>query len=246
MGEYVVGLDLGQAQDYTAIAVVERVAQFVREKQTIRGSTFTETVKVEQPPLLRCRQLARVELGTKYPDIVKKAKAMLEMPQLKGATLVVDGTGVGRAVVDMFRAAGLQPKAVQITSGSTVNQEKGYYYVPKRDLVAAVQVSLQDKRLTFAQESPLNEVLVKEMLNFKVKITESANDVYGAWREGQHDDLIFAVMLATWWAQYRKNPRQARSINGFTGLPDDDDPAQLDRDDPLYGAQVYRMPYRIR
>ena len=33
---------------------------------------------------------------------------------------------------------------------------------------------------------------------FRVKITEAANETFGAWREGQHDDLLLAVALAAW------------------------------------------------
>lgn len=213
MGQHVVGIDLGQTADFTAISVIERLPKFEEQQKRVTkyGVSFYKTVKVEQPPHLHCRQLQRVELGTKYPVIVAKTKAMLSLEALRGALLVVDGTGVGRAVIDMFRAAGLRPIAVNITGGSSVHFDEGYWYVPKRDLVAAVQVPLQDKRLLFAQESEFNEVLVKEMLDFKVKITESANDTYGAWREGQHDDLLFSVMLASWAGQKFKPRKQPTS-----------------------------------
>ncbi len=216
MGQYVVGIDLGQASDYTAICVLERLPpQMVTEKQPVKmgPDTFMKTVTVEKPPHLHCRQLARVDLGTKYPEIVRKAKAMLATPQLEGATLVVDGTGVGRAVIDMFREAGLRPLAVHITSGATVHFDKGYWYVPKKDLVAAAQVPLQDRRLVFTNASQWNDALTREMQAFKIKITESANDTYGAWREGENDDLIFAVMLAAWAAQRMRPRKPARMIS---------------------------------
>lgn len=31
-----------------------------------------------------------------------------------------------------------------------------------------------------------------------MKVTTAANDVYGAWREGTHDDLVLAASLALW------------------------------------------------
>jgi hypothetical protein len=40
--------------------------------------------------------------------------------------------------------------------------------------------------------------LTRELESFQVKITESAHDTYGAWREGAHDDLVLAVALALW------------------------------------------------
>jgi hypothetical protein len=34
-----------------------------------------------------------------------------------------------------------------------------------------------------------------------VKITLAAHETFGAWREGQHDDLLLAAALAGWWAE---------------------------------------------
>ena len=42
---------------------------------------------------------------------------------------------------------------------------------------------------------------MKELQNFQVKITLSANETFGSWREGIHDDLVLAVSLAAWWAE---------------------------------------------
>jgi hypothetical protein len=39
---------------------------------------------------------------------------------------------------------------------------------------------------------------VRELENFRVKITESANEGFGAWRAGQHDDLVLSRGLAVW------------------------------------------------
>ena len=221
MSNFVIGLDLGQASDYTALAIVERIAQF-------------DGYRKELPPMLHCRHLERFPLGTLYPDIVAKGVGMLDTPLLRGAQLVLDATGVGRGVADMFTVAGVtpKPKKVVVTAGDSINVAGGYWRVPKRDLVAAVQVPLQEKSLKFADGLSLGPTLVQEMLNFKVKITESAHDTYGAWREGEHDDLIFAVMLACWWAQ-RPVRAPARSYNGWTGEE------SLDSD-------VIQLPFRTR
>ena len=29
----------------------------------------------------------------------------------------------------------------------------------------------------------------------------AAHDIYGAWREGQHDDLVLATALAVWFGE---------------------------------------------
>jgi hypothetical protein len=56
-------------------------------------------------------------------------------------------------------------------------------------------------RLKIAEALPGAETLVKEMLDFQVWITVAGHDVYGAWREGTHDDLVLTVALASWWAE---------------------------------------------
>jgi hypothetical protein len=35
-------------------------------------------------------------------------------------------------------------------------------------------------------------------MNYKVTISDTGHDSYGAWRESIHDDLVFAVGLAVW------------------------------------------------
>ena len=41
-------------------------------------------------------------------------------------------------------------------------------------------------------------MLVRELLDFKVKITAAANETFGNFREGTHDDLVLAVAIAAW------------------------------------------------
>lgn len=44
-----------------------------------------------------------------------------------------------------------------------------------------------------------NAVLSSLLTNFfKVKISTSGHDSYEAWREGDHDDLVLAALLALW------------------------------------------------
>jgi hypothetical protein len=214
MNKLVMGLDLGQSQDYTALAVLERIPQYT-EKESMRrapnGVPYMTDKRIELPPHLHCRHLERFPLGTLYPDIVTTVGNMLKTPALRGAVLVVDATGVGRPITDSFRVAGLRHVAVLITGGDKAHYVDGYWRTPKRDLVGAVQVPLQDRRLKFAEGLPLIPTLVQEMLNFKVKISDNAHDSYGAWREGTHDDLILAVMLASWAAQRMTPPKRPTS-----------------------------------
>ena len=68
---------------------------------------------------------------------------------------------------------------------------------------------LQNGQLKIAEGLSLRETLVKELLNFRVKINIStAHDSYEAWREGDHDDLVLSVALGC-WAGERARPRRA-------------------------------------
>jgi len=78
--------------------------------------------------------------------------------------------------------------------------------VPKRDLVSAVQVGLQSRTLHIARDLPHAETLRDELVNFEIRITAAANDVYGAWRAGAHDDLELAVALSSWWVNTAPAP----------------------------------------
>ena len=65
----------------------------------------------------------------------------------------------------------------------------GSYHVPKKELITALQVVMQGRRLQIARSLPEAATLVRELQNFQVKITAAANETFGAWRDGQHDDL---------------------------------------------------------
>jgi hypothetical protein len=113
----------------------------------------------------------------------------------------VDATGVGRPVCDLFRDARMPCRLVPITiTGglSLTGDGRGGAHVPKKDLVGCAQVLLQARRLRVARELELADVLVQELENFRVRITAAAHEVFGDWREGQHDDLVFALAMAAW------------------------------------------------
>jgi hypothetical protein len=190
---FLVGLDLGQAADPSALAVLER----------------TQPTEADQARYA-VRHLERWRLGTSYPDIVAAVTALCDKPPLTDCALVVDGTGCGLAIVDLFRFGPVRAlvKPVLITAGNAVSTDQfGYTHIAKIQLVSVMQGLLQRRLLKFAARLPLAKTVEKELANYKVKITAAANETFSAdWREGQHDDLAFAVMLAAWFGE-----------NGYTG-----------------------------
>ncbi len=194
---YFVGLDLGQARDFSAVAIVER---------------GTERHDVEESPTFNVRHLERWKLGSPYPQIVEDVAQMLKRAPLGNnkahePMLAIDATGVGMPVVDMFKRERLlaELRPVIITGGDQANWSRGIVRLPKRHLVAVIQVALQSDKLKIAKSLPEATTLAQELRDFRVTLTEAANDTYGG-RQGSNDDLVLAVALALWAAQRRDPP----------------------------------------
>jgi hypothetical protein len=210
--DYFLGLDLGQAADYTALAVLERTEKTIEitypDKAAHRQNTWH----------FGCRGLKRWALGTPYTTIVADTEKLTSKPPLVKAKLVIDGTGVGRPVVDMFRKArlGVEIISVLITSGNKESHQHRYHHVAKTILISTLQVLLQQRRLQFARSLPETATLVKELENYRVKVTEAANEVFEA-REGKHDDLLLALALACWHGE--RCPKQGPFRFQMLGAP---------------------------
>lgn len=196
MPNYYVGLDLGQLSDYSALAIARQ--DWPTEETTPRRASYF------------VGDLHRWPLQTPYTQIVADVRERLTRlgatDDAAGVTLIVDGTGVGRPVVEMFERAQL-PAAlidVRIHGGDQVTHfgEHGRK-APKRDLATTVQVLAQAKRLTVPGALAEAATLVAELRSFTVKINpETAHDSYAAWRENDHDDLVLAVALAVWFGEH--------------------------------------------
>ena len=152
----------------------------------------------DRPVSYELRYLERLPLGTFYPQAVERTKEIVHRLPAGEWLLAVNHTGVGRPVVDLFEQADLRPVAISITGGDAVQGEGRRLWVPQRDLVGVLTVAFQSSRLKIAQALPL----AKELFDFKVKTDAwAAHETYGAWREGQHDDLVLSVALACWTAE---------------------------------------------
>jgi hypothetical protein len=209
MSEWVAGLDLGQSQDYTALALLQ--AEEVPDE-----SAPPREGRPDERPLVRrysVRHLHRWALGSKYAQIANDLGALLTDPPqpppphpsltLAGCDVVYDETGVGKGVGKLLSGAGLPAKLrpVLITAGHHENYSDGAWCVPKKQLVSVLQVLLQGRRLLVGKGLSLAEVLSKELAAFKVNVTAAGNESFEAWRERDHDDLVLAVALACWWAE---------------------------------------------
>ena len=184
----IIGLDLGQANDFTAIVILE-----------VHGD------ELHVPHLERMRHKP-------YPEVVQHVLALTKAFRTQGRTdLVVDATGVGRGIVDMLQA--VNPVRVSITSGQQVNQDGSQWNVPKKDLIAALVVAFENHKIKIANGLELGPILASEAMNLKAKISTNGHTEFKAdWRDGEHDDLALALACAVWWAV---RPDGRPSFSGF-------------------------------
>ena len=207
MVQFFVGLDLGQKQDYTAIAIVER-AEAAKGLDRVNWTPVTETQ-------YNLRHLERVALGTPYPQVVERVRELARSGKLAGrCTLAADATGVGAPVMDLLRAAGLgcELAAVTITGGDRAVRADSGWRVPKRDLVVGLQVMLEAESLRIAAGLREAEAFVQELTSMRVKVSANGHESFAAWREGTHDDLVLAVALACWRARWPEVGHVGRSL----------------------------------
>jgi len=212
MGFYV-GLDLGQSADYTALAVIQGL------KEMSAGG------KIQSH--LHLRHLERYPLRTPYTQIADGVAALMRSEQLNGneydpsrrrtaktrCELLVDKTGVGAGVVDLLKARGLHFTPITIHGGEKVNNERGTYNVPKKDLIAALEVPFDTGTLKVAEGLELWPSLKDELLNFRRKQNSKTSHIsFEHWRESDHDDQVLACAMACWGAMARRGLRAMRVI----------------------------------
>jgi hypothetical protein len=122
------------------------------------------------------------------------------MSRLRGdCELVLDVTGVGRAVGDLFAVAGLPTVNVTITAGDAVTSEGLNFHVPKLNLVSRLQALLHNGQLKIHKGLVEATTLVAELQNFRAEVSASGYWRFGA-RSGKHDDLVLACAIALWRA----------------------------------------------
>jgi hypothetical protein len=206
---WVVGVDLGQSTDPTAICVIEWIkGVFDRNPEWER---HTGTGRLPQKPAehLDVRHIERLPLGLSYPDVVQRVADVLARAPLNESTveLVIDETGVGRAVGDIFLQAGMRPKRVTITSGNEATCGHGIdrYHVAKSILISNLDALLHRGVLRFAANLHEASALAEELKDFRRKVSDAGRATYAA-RVGRHDDLVLSLAIAAWWASRAPPP----------------------------------------
>ena len=217
---YVVGCDLGQSSDPTAICVLEYQTGVLDYNNEFERHTGLGEKPQKRAERIHCRHLERLPLGMSYPAVVQYLKDLMARPPLNGdgliwpAELVVDDSGVGRPVSDLLVDAGLKPIRVTITAGGEVSAVgNNRFHVAKTVLISTVDAALHTGTLRFAASLGDADAMRDELKDFRRKLSDAGRATYAA-RTGAHDDLVLAVAIGCWWIA---RPPPGKTLVGVHG-----------------------------
>ncbi len=182
--DLVIGVDIGQKRDPTAICVMESEERLEENDREVWHYL--------------ARFLQRLPLGTPYPKVAKRiaeiAQAVIARTKEK-PWVYVDATGVGQPIVDLLREQYPYVTPVYFTHGDRRSLDNAGVKLGKAYLVSRLQALLQTGRIHLPSTSEAR-ALAEELLDYEIRVDERANDRYGAFRVGTHDDLVTALGLA--------------------------------------------------
>jgi hypothetical protein len=224
---FIYGLDLGQTSDPSASVILEA-----------HGAWDERTYDV--------RHIEQYRLGTSYPAIVQAVGSTLDRaPLVDACRLVIDHTGVGRPIFEMFLAEQRHPIGVTITGGNAwyIDPDDSHqWHVSKIMLVSTVQRFLQSGRLRIGARLPHAGTLQRELRDFRVRISKAANELYSA-REGSSDDIVLALAIALFVGESQGPPAQDVSPEDMRQIWSDAGFASGPPDQPMERQRFMRQRY---
>lgn len=211
-----VGIDIGQKHDPTAIAVVEVEQRFAETHYVVR---FLERRPLGEPYPVIARRLGEVIGNVRFVVFDPRQRLPVSAPATLNLSVYADATGVGQPIVDILAEAGETIIAVYFTHGDRRTEEHGRITLGKAWLVSRLKSLFQTGRIhlpTTAEAFAMKQ----ELLDYEIRVDENANDKYGAFKVGAHDDLATALGLAV-----GADPRgkEATSYSYLTSDDGDDD-----------------------
>ena len=193
---FYIGIDLGVIRDHTAFAVLERSRWATGPKSPIDFSRTKET-------RLHVRHLERLPLGKGYGHSADVCREILRHPDINPEYRVaVDATGVGQPFKTLLQERGISSyiRWISITNGGKASPCGDNMTVPRLELLNGLCVQFEEGRLRISDQLPLAQALAQELLSLKVRVTEAGRQATGSLSGWRHDDLVFALALASYLA----------------------------------------------
>lgn len=224
MKEYTIAVDLAKKRDFYAVIVFQNVQTIIPGSKLL-GSADRTIMEYDIVYIDKAKEL-------RYPEMVERTVRIAGYSKIKNNyDLLVDGTGVGEAVVDYLREAGLYPIPIIFTSGTQVNEiyeDIGKVFgdiggdrlqsartlkelrIPKEDLISAGRILLEQGRVHIAKGVKYRDDFEDQMMSFTGKLNEvTKHTKYEAEDEEVHDDLVVCYSMGSWWGLH------SHSIDGF-------------------------------
>jgi hypothetical protein len=214
---FAVGVSVGRTGEPSAIAVLDVTPTTRQETYPVtvvdtsyfghRRYTAKRTRTIETAPCsFAVRHLERFLVGASYSAIAEATADIVRRLDGEDVITVTDVTGVSLPVLALFYRQGLAPFAVTVMAGGHPTLSDGGYAIPKGALVSLLQIALHDGRLKIAAGLPDADALRAELVNFRPTTTGQTDTE--AWRDGAHDDMVFAVAVAAFVAEdlYTRTP----------------------------------------
>lgn len=225
--EFICAVDVGKKQDPSTIQIY-RISPTVRRmpEETGRPDEIVNYLDLVYQSKF---------LGLRYTELVKLLLDLLKrLSMINKSQLLVDGTGIGEAVVDIMRDERLMPIPIVFTGGGSVRPVYASFgrifqsnksfsggsvlkeiHVPKEDLVHAGKIIMEQGRLRIAPNVDHAEDFKKQLMGFKGKVNEkTGRRKYENETDTIHDDLVVTYLMASWWMMYRKATVEERVIQG--------------------------------
>lgn len=190
---YLIGVSVGQGSQPTGIAVLLKSG----------GSNGSFHYG--------CRYLCRrLPPQTEYPALLTHMQVMLGRPELTDAHLVVEAGGSVQATVHYLRKHRLSGNihAVEVKASGGASFTEGVWRLGKGTLIDTTRQAQQEGRLVFDNQMPAAirattppvATVYHALANYSFAQAPAANDALAA-REGEYDDLVWAVALACWFGE---------------------------------------------
>lgn len=213
MKEYALILDPGKKRDSAALIIMRDTVKIVAGQALAntrdRTRHFFDIIFIDK------------FMRKPYPQLVRDVGIIYNSTELaNNCDLLLDGGGVGEAVVDMMREAGMMPLPIMATGGEAVHEiseEAGKLFsapgpgklqrlrvtmeihVPKVDLVAAGVAVVQQQRVRIAKQLAWAEEMEKQLRHFKPPDKRAGRKSYEADEASVHDDLVSCFNIGCWW-----------------------------------------------
>jgi hypothetical protein len=188
-----IGIDIGQKRDPTAVAVVEVEQRFAEAHYVVR---FLERRPLGEPYPVIARRLAEV-IGNVRQVVFdpRQRLPVASAPATLNLSVFADATGVGQPIVDLLAEAGETIVPVYFVHGDRRTEEHGRITLGKAWLASRLKSLFQTGRIHLPTTTEAL-AMKQELLDYEIRVDENANDKYGAFKVGAHDDLVTALGLA--------------------------------------------------